>query len=465
MAMTRIGVALSGGGHRATIWGLGVLLYMADAGRQGDVGVITSVSGGSIANGVIAHEMDYKQASAGEVRTKIRPLIRHVAYTGLFFWGPSTNAYVIIVLSLLGLSVLGFLAGLIMAFISGVSLTPGIVLVASLVVLAAGITVFTRRSAVVDSALARTHFSRDGKPTKLAEVERSLDHVMCATELQAGEHFYFAPGFLYSYRFGRGQPAELRLSTAVQASACLPGAFAARRLPTGPHQFKREASVTEPPQIPAEMLLTDGGVYDNMADQWLAGLSARVTGQAGLQVKSPELDEFIVVNSSAGPKWVPARASWMPIRNELVTLLRVKDVQYGVSTSTRRHQLVADWDAAAQAGRGTRGALVHIGQSPFEVPDAFCQAAARWPQRAVRAKEALAWLGDTPQNRAAWEKVTELNRVVPTVLRALGPEQTARLLWHAYAVAACNLHVVLDDFELPATLPAEDEFRALIGQP
>lgn len=41
--MTRIGVALSGGGHRATIWGLGVLLYLADAGRQGDVGAIASV--------------------------------------------------------------------------------------------------------------------------------------------------------------------------------------------------------------------------------------------------------------------------------------------------------------------------------------------------------------------------------------------------------------------------------------
>jgi hypothetical protein len=232
--MTRIGVALSGGGHRATIWGLGVLLYLADAGRQRDVGVIASVSGGSIANGVIAHEMDYQQASAEDVRTRIRPLLRHVAYTGLFFWGPSTNAFVIAVLSLLGLGVLGFLAGLIMAFTGGAGLTAGIVLVASLVVLAAGTTVFTWRSAVVDSALARTHFSHDGKPTKLAEVERSLDHVMCATELQAGEHFYFAPSFLYSYRFGRGEPAELRLSTAVQASACLPGAFAARRLPADP---------------------------------------------------------------------------------------------------------------------------------------------------------------------------------------------------------------------------------------
>ena len=43
--MTRVGVALSGGGHRASVWAAGLLLYLADAGRNGDVGVIASVSG------------------------------------------------------------------------------------------------------------------------------------------------------------------------------------------------------------------------------------------------------------------------------------------------------------------------------------------------------------------------------------------------------------------------------------
>lgn len=462
--MTRIGIALSGGGHRATIWGLGVLLYLADAGRQKDVGVIASVSGGSIANGVVAHEMDYRQASADEVRSKVRPLLRHVAHDGLFFWGPSTNAFVITVLGLFILGALGFLAGLIMAFIGGIGLVPGIVLVASLVVLTAGITVFTRRSAVVDSALARTHFSLDGKPTRLADVERSLDHVMCATELQAGEHFYFAPTFLYSYRFGRGQPAGLQLSTAVQASACLPGAFAARRLPTRAHLFQRSATVDEPPQVPAEMLCTDGGVYDNMADQWLAGLPARIAENPGLKVKSRAVDEIVVVNSSAGPDWVPVRRSWLPIRNELTTLSRAKDVQYAVSTSTRRHRLVTDWDAAAKAGHGTHGALVHIGQSPFEVPDHFVRATEHWPQRAIRAKEALSWLGDTDENKTAWAQIAKDNRGVPTMLGKLNADTTARLLWHAYVVAACNLHVILRDFPLPTRLPTQDDFRNLICQ-
>src|SRR5215469_4137228 len=114
--MSRIGVALSGGGHRATIWGIGVLLYVADAGRQGDVGVIASVSGGSIANGVVAHEMDYSHASADEVRARLRPLRRHVAYTGLFFWGLRTNVYVITLFAVLGLGLLVFTAVLMMVF-------------------------------------------------------------------------------------------------------------------------------------------------------------------------------------------------------------------------------------------------------------------------------------------------------------------------------------------------------------
>lgn len=461
--MTRIGVALSGGGHRATIWGAGVLLYLADAGRQGDVGAIASVSGGSITNGVVAHEMDYAGVTADELRDRLRPLLRHVAYTGLFFWGPGTNAYVVTVLSLLGIGALAFVAGLVMAFIGGAGVAAGVVLVASLIVLTAGITVFARRSAVVDSALARAHFSRGGRPTGLEEVARSLDHVMCATELQSGEHFYLTPAFLYSYRFGRGRPDGLRLSTAVQASACLPGAFAARRLPTAPHEFERSASVTEPAAVPGQMLLTDGGVYDNMADQWLDGLPSRVRGNPGLPVRTPAVDEMVVVNSSAGPQWTPVPRSRIAIRDELNTLARVKDVQYAVSTSTRRHQLVTGWDTAADLKHGPRGALVHIAQSPFEVPAAFAGATGRWAQRQVRAHEALAWLGGTDQDRAAWAEVARQNRAVPTVLRKLGPEATARLLWHAYVLAASNLHVLLDDYPLPTPRPAQEDFRRLIG--
>jgi NTE family protein len=45
----RLGVALSGGGFRATVYGLGALLYLVDSGLNKQVTSISSVSGGSIA--------------------------------------------------------------------------------------------------------------------------------------------------------------------------------------------------------------------------------------------------------------------------------------------------------------------------------------------------------------------------------------------------------------------------------
>lgn len=50
----RIGVTLSGGGFRATFAGLGVIRFLADAGLLGDLRFVSSVSGGSVANGMLA---------------------------------------------------------------------------------------------------------------------------------------------------------------------------------------------------------------------------------------------------------------------------------------------------------------------------------------------------------------------------------------------------------------------------
>lgn len=49
-----LAVALSGGGFRATLSGLGVLRFLADAGLLTSVRYVSSVSGGSVANGLFA---------------------------------------------------------------------------------------------------------------------------------------------------------------------------------------------------------------------------------------------------------------------------------------------------------------------------------------------------------------------------------------------------------------------------
>ena len=60
-----LGLALSGGGYRATLFGLGSLWRLNDAGLLGRLDRITSVSGGSIIAGVLAHRWSELQFADG----------------------------------------------------------------------------------------------------------------------------------------------------------------------------------------------------------------------------------------------------------------------------------------------------------------------------------------------------------------------------------------------------------------
>jgi hypothetical protein len=67
---------------------------LTDAGQHDQVTVISSVSGRSITNGIVATNVDIAKADGGELRDSIRPALRHVAHEGLSFCGPATNAHV-----------------------------------------------------------------------------------------------------------------------------------------------------------------------------------------------------------------------------------------------------------------------------------------------------------------------------------------------------------------------------------
>jgi hypothetical protein len=64
--MAGIGVALSGGGHRAALFGLGVLLYLVDAEKNREVTSIASVSGSSLTNGVVAQSSNFTAVTQDE---------------------------------------------------------------------------------------------------------------------------------------------------------------------------------------------------------------------------------------------------------------------------------------------------------------------------------------------------------------------------------------------------------------
>src|SRR6266705_403480 len=56
-----LAISLSGGGHRATLFGLGCLLAVVDLGLNRRVTQIASVSGGSILNAFVAHRCRFEE--------------------------------------------------------------------------------------------------------------------------------------------------------------------------------------------------------------------------------------------------------------------------------------------------------------------------------------------------------------------------------------------------------------------
>jgi predicted acylesterase/phospholipase RssA len=449
----RIAVALSGGGHRACLFGLGALLYLADAGRTRSLASIASVSGGSLANGAVAQEIDLTQAEPDRLRQVVARVAGQITGRGTVFGTAWTFAYLALVLALAA-------ASAIVPWLTGLPIWAKVGLCVVGLVLATWLVSLRGRACAL--AFDRTLFRPDGSSTRLAGVHTGLDHVFCATDLHAGEHVYFARDFVCSYRFGHGVPGDVRLSTVVQASAAFPGAFPATWLPTARHQFRAgaqpEAASTR------KMALVDGGVYDNMADQWACGMEARVARGLPAGVEFRQADEVVVVNSSAGLDWSALRGLRLPALGELLTLLQDKSVLYDNGNSLRRQALVTRFELAERDGEGLRGALVHIPQSPFRVPRRFeneTDEDGAPTTRALRAKAALeALLADGgPDVEAEWAATAKANAGVATTLVKFDVGTTARLLHHAYVLAMVNLHVLLGHPLLD--LPAAAEFEAL----
>lgn len=449
--MAGIGVALSGGGHRATLFGLGALLYLADAEKNRDVSSISSVSGGSLTNGYVAQSGDYSSMTGAEFRTAATGLARRIAQQGTLWASPVTWAYLggLIVFGLLVLVGTWFLPwpgwARVVAFLVGLLLLG----------LFAGL-----RGEVCGRSFATSLFTQQAtgpggdRRTRLADIATRIDHVICATDLHWGEHVYFSGRFVCSYRFGWGRPGDLPLHAAVQASAALPGAFPPRWLRPSRHDFHPRHDVRS---LKAPFLsLVDGGVYDNMGDQWSQGVAARNERWAEHNPGLHEPDELVVVNASAPLDWSPSSPLRLPVVGELLALKRDQSVLYDNGTSVRRGAMIARFGHAEREGEGLRGTIVQIDRSPYVVPNAFVGSPDA--KKAARAKQVLDLLTD---DEASWDAVVHANTHVKTSLSRLGTKASARLLRHGYVLAMANCHVLLG---YPALeVPPESLFEELVN--
>src|SRR5437867_2779290 len=73
-----IAVALSGGGHRATLFSLGVLMALVDLGLNDEVSQIAFVSGGSITNAFVGWRCNFAAADRAEFDAVAKDLIARI---------------------------------------------------------------------------------------------------------------------------------------------------------------------------------------------------------------------------------------------------------------------------------------------------------------------------------------------------------------------------------------------------
>ncbi len=414
------GVALSGGGHRATLFGLGALLYLVDAGQGPHLRSVTSISGGSLTNGYLGLRCDLATAPPDEVRGHARALASQVALKGTLWAGPETWVYC--------------------ALVALVPVVAGIVTwrhgaawgwLAWFGVLVADGWLAMQRSWVARRAFERTLL---GRRTRLDQLHATVAHVIGATDLQTHQLVYFSGRFVASSRMGRGRPGDLPLATAVQASAALPGPFCPVRIPVGAVDLHPTDARLR------SLLLIDGGVYDNMGDQW--------------PETSPGVRRLIVVNAAPEPPIDPGLKARWPLLGEAITFKAVTDVLYEQTTAVRRRLL------DERFRHGYDGTIVQIGRTPYTLADDFAEDRTD-EERAARARAVVAALDATGLGRDWWTAEATANSAVKTALSKIPADRAAALLHQAYVTTMADAHVVLGLPLLP--VPTVEDMAGLVG--
>ncbi|GFE64241.1 patatin-like phospholipase family protein [Litoreibacter roseus] len=216
---TAIGLAFSGGGYRATLFHAGALLRLNELGILGRAQRITSVSGGSIATGILAMNWDLMSWDSG--RASHDQMIDHFIKPVL----AATSTSVDIMTTLKGL-------------------IPGI---------SGG------------NALARAYDRHIFHDRKLSTITKKTRFIFCAMNLQTGGLTRFNHHYVADWRAFRSTTKTIKLSTAVAASSAFPPILAPVRLDLSGEDVSCPAGARyTDPALQTAPVLVDGGTYDNI---------------------------------------------------------------------------------------------------------------------------------------------------------------------------------------------------------
>jgi NTE family protein len=315
----RIALALSGGGFRASIFHLGVLRRLAEAGLLGSVDVISTVSGGSIIGAYAALRWQQVMADGGDWQALERNIVTP------FLDRITTSNFVLEWLKHLPKALL---------------------------------------SPRPEASFSRTAVAADlydewfFQGATLDQLPASPRLVLNATSLPSIRAWRFTREGMGDSRYGytrwaTGSTAG-RISLAVSASAAFPPVFTPVRIRLDQYTFSPPPYGETRPEVTTEMPLSDGGVYDNLGLEVLLGHKPLPTG-----IILPPPD--ILVASDAGH---PARyrfaGSRLPFLGAFTLLGRVRDIALEQVSALRRRSLV---ESFLQRNGRLRGILPSIKSS------------------------------------------------------------------------------------------------------
>lgn len=287
------GLALSGGGFRAALFGLGSLWRLNELGWMRSLRRITSVSGGSLTAGVLASRWS------------------ELTFDGA---GRATNFEELVALRLRQfcsrtLDWKAILSGLI-PFVS-----------------AAGV---ARRA--YDRHLVLLSTGRAAKLSDLPLPGTGPDFVFFATCIQTGSSFRFSREGLYDWKLGRCAHVHSTLGTALAASAAFPPFLSPLVLKTDPIQWVDRPSVkgmVDAERICERLHLGDGGIYDNM----------------GTEALWKNMDRVLI--SDAGAPFAFISRPWINWGGQLG---RVRDILIEQTRALRKRMLIRDLQAKCYTG-------------------------------------------------------------------------------------------------------------------
>lgn len=213
-----IGLSLSGGGYRATLFHTGVVIRLNELKLLPRLARVSSVSGGSITSGLLAarwNELAFDQDGFAENLNEVfvRPALALTART---------------------LDVRTIVAGYLPTVSAG-------------------------------NHLARLYDKYAFKGLELRQLPATPRFIFNASNLQTGGLFRFTRNYLADWRVLYCENHKVKLSEAVAASSAFPPFLAPLRLDLRREsvQFSKQPRFTDP-ALHRRPVLVDGGVYDNL---------------------------------------------------------------------------------------------------------------------------------------------------------------------------------------------------------